>query len=136
METIKVNGTNVEVGDFIFALGEMPSALVSRKAIRDFLPEVHETHGKNTVFHERIVSVHETRGQVKFIFAGLTSSVEEMRTGLLALLTEAATLKAERERTRSRRQHPANTDTGDGKRTGTGEKSPKLRVVKRPLFRR
>lgn len=109
METIKVDGEAIEVGDIKFsytngvAMAHLPSAVV-----RTWLPAMYEVYGSREFFSREIESFRDTGRWISFTFVNHSLQSEVMRVIVLQLVEQSAQLHQERERARSRKNHPSN----------------------------
>lgn len=109
METIKVDGETVEIGEIKFsyanrqAMAHLPSAV-----IRDWLPAMYEVFGTREIFSREIASFRDTGRWVAFTFVNSSLQCEVMKVIVLQLVAQAAQLHVDRERARSRANHPSN----------------------------
>ncbi len=109
METIKVDGSPVEVGVIKFsyannvAMAHLPSA-----TIRAWLPAMYEVYGSREIFSREIASFRDAGKWVTFTFVNSSLQSEVMKVIVLQLVEQSAQLHQERERARSRASHPSN----------------------------
>lgn len=108
METIKVDGENVEVGDIKFSYANQTMALLPSTVIRAWLPVMYEVFGSREFFSREIASFRDTGKWVTFTFTNTSLQSEVMRVIVLQLVEQSAQLHVERERARSRNSHPSN----------------------------
>lgn len=107
METIRVDNGKVEVGEFRFSYSSgMATAFLPSATIRAWLPAMYEVHSRE-VFSREISSFRDTGRMTAFTFVDPSTPVEVMKTVVLHLVAQAAQLHTDRERARSRSNHPS-----------------------------
>ncbi len=107
METIRVHDEEIQIGTITCAINDTEVvAYASGKAIRQWMPVIHEVRGRG-VFKDEIIHIKDSGSKVKFIFAFQTTDVDAMRTAVKQLIAQAAMLYHERERLRSQADHPS-----------------------------
>ena len=91
METIKVDGEAIEVGDIKFsytngvAMAHLPSAVV-----RTWLPAMYEVYGSREFFSREIESFRDTGRWISFTFVNHSLQSEVMRVIVLQLVEQSA----------------------------------------------
>lgn len=109
METIKVDGSSVEVGDIKFSYaGGVAMAHLSSSVVRTWLPAMYEVFGLREIFSREIATFRDTGKWVSFTFVNPSLQSEVMRVIVLQMVEQSAQLHQERERARSRKNHPSN----------------------------
>ncbi len=109
METIEVDGEEIEVGEIKFsyaggvAMAHLPSA-----TIRAWLPAMYEVFGLREIFSREIEAFRDTGKWVSFTFLNPSLPREVMKVIVMQLVKQSAQLYSDRERARSRKSHPSN----------------------------
>ena len=110
METIRVNDEEKQIGHITCTISDTEAAAyVSGKAIRQWMPIIHEVRGRG-VFCEEIIHIKDSGSKVKFIFNPNTDDPNVMRVTVKQLIAQAAKLHHNRNMMRARASHPSNPD--------------------------
>lgn len=107
MATIEVGKEKNDVGG-MYILVEKQATSVCLKATRvaRWTTTIHEVIGRG-VFSDHIACMVETETMMKFVMVNPQGSDELMKSMVLQLITQAASLWHERELNKARRSHPS-----------------------------